>query len=52
MFIDWTTVLSETISGLVVGLIVAIVGYKFLDKYAQRIAFAEKWLNTVLVMSA
>lgn len=42
MFIDWTTVLSETISGLVVGLIVAIVGYKFLDKYAQRIAFAEK----------
>lgn len=40
--IDWTTVLSESISGLVVGLILAVLGYVFLDKYAQRIAFAEK----------
>lgn len=40
--IDWTTVLSETISGLVVSLVIAIVGYIFLDKHAQRIAFADK----------
>lgn len=40
--IDWTTVLSETISGLIVGGVLAILGYVFLDHYTQRIAFSEK----------
>lgn len=40
--ITLTTIISETISGLIVGLILAITGYIFLDRNAQRISFAEK----------
>ena len=42
MLVDWTTVLSETISGLITGVVIAALGYVFIDRYTQRIAFAEK----------
>lgn len=42
MIVDWTTVLSETISGLITGVVIAALGYVFIDRYTQRIAFAEK----------
>lgn len=42
MIVDWTTVISETISGLITGIVIAALGYVFLDRYTQRIAFAEK----------
>lgn len=42
MSIDWTIVISETISGLVVGVVLAVLGYIFLDRYMQRISFAER----------
>lgn len=39
--IDWTQVVTDTISGLIVGVILAGLGYIFINKYTQSIAFAK-----------
>lgn len=43
--IDWTSVISETISGLIVGSVLAVLGYVFINHYTQSIAFSEKMSN-------
>lgn len=40
--IDWTSVISETLSGLIVGGVLAVLGYVFIDHYMQSIAFSKK----------
>ena len=39
--IDWMQVVTDTISGLIVGVILAGLGYIFINKYTQSIAFAK-----------
>ena len=40
--IDWAQVVTDTISGLIVGIILAVLGYIFINEYTQSIAFAKR----------
>ena len=40
--IDWAQVVTDMISGLIVGVILAGLGYIFINKYTQSIAFAKR----------
>lgn len=42
MIVDVTAIVSETISGIIVGVVLAVLGYVFLERYTKSIAFAEK----------
>ena len=50
--IDWTQVVTDTISGLIVGVILAGLGYIFINKYTQSVAFAKRFRRSEQVEGA
>ena len=50
--IDWTQVVTDTISGLIVEVILAGLGYIFINKYTQSIAFAKRFRRSEQVEGA